>query len=336
MAAEDGGEKHQSFGWDKRHVSCRWSRKYDTLMAMRSSISPPPVASAGRALFLWCGALVLVAAAFGVTFEFFVRTKLGQWIDEAALLGGQAFLAADKPRASALAFLDHMPAVSALLAGGFVLIALIRRRDFLRPGVALMMMLGATGSTQLLKHVLLERPDLNISAASVNSFPSGHTTFAAASMAAIFIVSPLAHRSWVALLGWIYAAIAGASTLVLGWHRPSDVIAAYLVVAWWCMVAGLFLHRLHGKPEAPQDAERIIPSAAGRLLMFAGVAGAIVVVLFLGAALSMPHPVIGSLGSVQLLFFLVVGLALILGSAMLVGMLVHGIFNRYGAPIRFR
>ena len=303
---------------------------------MTPSTQHAPTAAPGRALWPWYGALVLLAAAFWACFSFFVETKLGQWIDEAALLGGQAFLAADKTRGPALAFLDHMPAASALLAGGFILFALVRRRDFLRPMVAGALLLGAAGTTQVLKHVVLERPDLNISAAAMNSFPSGHTTFAAAAMAAIFIVTPDAHRPLLALLGWGYAAIAGASTLVLGWHRPSDVIAAYLVVALWSVLAGLFLRHAHGSSAAPVPSGHGPLPAPERFLRSLAILGAASVAGALALALAMPHPAIGTVGSGQLLLFLAVGLALVLGTAMVAGLFVHVLFARYGAPIRRR
>ncbi len=303
---------------------------------MSFSSKPPPNQSTGSALLPWYGALVLLAALFWACYSFFVMTKLGQWIDEAALLGGEAFLAADKTRGPALAFLDHMPAASALLAGGFILFALLRRRDFLRPAVAGALLLGAAGSTQLLKHVLLVRPDLNISGASMNSFPSGHTTFAAAAMAAIFIVAPVAHRPPVALLGWAYAAVAGASTLVLGWHRPSDVLAAYLVVAWWSVLAGLFLRHAHGSGPGPRTAAAGSRSVPERLLRASAVVGAVAAAAALGLALAMDHPAIGTVGNGALFVFLAVGLALVLGTAMVTGWFIHELFARYGAPIRRR
>ncbi|WP_411731662.1 phosphatase PAP2 family protein [Paeniglutamicibacter sp.] len=303
---------------------------------MTSSAKHSPNAAPGRALWPWYGALVLLAAAFWACYIFFVHTKLGQWIDEAALLGGEAFLAADKTRGPALAFLDYMPAASALLAGGFILFALVRRRDFLRPMVAGALLLGAAGSTQLLKHVVLDRPDLNISGASMNSFPSGHTTFAAAAMAAIFIVTPEAQRPLLALLGWGYAAIAGASTLVLGWHRPSDVIAAYLVVAWWSVLAGLFLRHAHGSSAASETAGHGTRPAPERFLRALATLGAPAAAGALALALLMPHPAIGTVGNVQLLLFLAVGLALVLGTAVVTGLFVHVLFARYGAPIRRR
>ncbi|MGL3806848.1 phosphatase PAP2 family protein [Paeniglutamicibacter sp. R2-26] len=286
-------------------------------------------------LLPWYLSMAALAAAFIACYVFFVRTRLGQWIDDAALLGGQAFLAADATRKPALAFLDHMPAFSAVLSGAVLLWALFRRRDFVRPVVAGLGILGASGTTQLLKHVVLERPDLNISGATVNSFPSGHTTFAAAAMMSIFLVSSAARRPLVALGGWSYAAVAGASTLVLGWHRPSDVVAAYLVVAFWTLLAGLFLRHLHG-PAAPGGTAGTGGSGrAERILAWCATAGTLAFTAGLVVALQLPHPRITEVSTPDLLVFLGSGLALILGSAFLAGYLVLRLFSRYGAPIRF-
>ena len=262
--------------------------------SIKHSPTPPRAAPCCPGTAHWCCWLPFLGVL-----QLLRPTKLGQWIDEAALLGGEAFLAADKTRGPALAFLDHMPAASALLAGGFILFALVRRRDFLRPAVAGALLLGAAGSTQLLKHVVLVRPDLNISAASMNSFPSGHTTFAAAAMAAIFIVAPVAHRPPVALLGWGYAAIAGASTLVLGWHRPSDVIAAYLVVAWWSVLAGTVpapCCTAVPRPRRPPATMHAAGAGAAAALRWRSL-GALAVAAALALALAMPHPAIGTVGN---------------------------------------
>ena len=301
-----------------------------------SSADLAPTAPRGPAGVLpWYAAMVALAVAFVACYVFFIQTRLGQWIDDAALLGGQAFLAADATRKPALTFLDYMPAFSAVLSGVVLLWALIRRRDFMRPTVAGLSILGASGTTQLLKHVVLERPDLNISAATVNSFPSGHTTFAAAAMMSIFLVSPAARRPLVALGGWTYAAIAGASTLVLGWHRPSDVVAAYLVAVFWTLLAGLALRHLHGPTEAGSGRGRTGSGRAERILAWCAAAGTIAFSAGLVLALLLPHPRIGDVSDPVLLVFLGAGLALILGSAFLVGHVVLRLFSRYGAPIRF-
>ncbi len=286
-------------------------------------------------VFPWYACMAALAAAFVGCYIFFVQSRLGQWVDEAALLGGQTFLAADKTRQPALAFLDNLPVFSAVVAGVVLLWAVLRRKDFVRPVVAGLSILAASGSTQLLKHLILDRPDLNISAATSNSFPSGHTTFAAAAMMSLFLVSPVARRPLVAVLGWAYAAVAGASTLVLGWHRPSDVVAAYLVAAFWTVLAGLVLRYIHGPQETSPRGKPAGSGWSARVLGVCALAGTIAFSAGLVLALLLPHPRLSEVSDAQLLVFLGSGLALILGSAFLVGNVVLVLFTRYGAAVRF-
>ena len=212
--------------------------------------------------------------------------------------------------------------------------ALIRRKDFVRPVVAGLSILGASLTTQVLKHVVLERPDMNISAATVNSFPSGHTTFAAAAMMSLFLVSPVALRPLVALCGWSYAAIAGASTLVLGWHRPSDVVAAFLVAGFWTLLAGLVLRHLHGPDDGKIPEGPGVAGKSSRAFSACSKAGAVLFGAGLGLALLLPHPTSGKVPDSVLLLFLGSGLALILGSAFLIGHVVLLLFAHYGGSIR--
>lgn len=280
--------------------------------------------------------MAALVTAFGACYLFFVHSRVGQWIDEAALLGGQAFLAADTTRKPALAFLDYMPAVSAGIAAIVLFLALIRRKDFARPIIAGLSILGAAGTTQLLKHVLLERPDLNISAATGNSYPSGHTTFAAAAMMSLFLVAPIAQRPFVALIGWSYAAIAGASTLVLGWHRPSDVVAAYLVSAFWVLLAGLLLRHWHGPTDQEHSLKSLKSGLCQRILASFAALGALGVSASMILVLLLPHPKVSGVSEAGLLVFLGAGLVMIVGSAFVLGFLVLKLFTHFGSAIRFR
>ncbi|MGP9695298.1 phosphatase PAP2 family protein [Brachybacterium sp. AOP25-B2-12] len=93
---------------------------------------------------------------------------------------------------------------------------------------------GAALSTQLLKHVIVDRTSLADGLdVTPNSYPSGHTTMAAAVAVALTLASPRHVRSLVALLGAAWTAIAGIGTIAGGWHRPSDVLGGLLVVGAW-------------------------------------------------------------------------------------------------------
>lgn len=164
-----------------------------------------------------------------------------------------------------------------------VVLAVLRRR--LPLAVASVVLVGgANVTTQLLKKVVLERPDLGLG--SANSLPSGHTTVAATLAVALVLVVPVAVRSTAAVLGAAYAAATGVSTLVAGWHRPSDVAAALLVVAAWTglVVAGL---RVHGGPLGGDHDRRgtwVLLVAAGSAAVLVGLAAMAAAALVLDAA----------------------------------------------------
>jgi hypothetical protein len=94
----------------------------------------------------------------------------------------------------------------------------------------------------VLKKVVLDRPDLvgrPDTLGLTNSFPSGHSTVAMSLAVALVLVVPARARLAAAFGGLAYATLVGAGTVTAGWHRPSDVIGAYLVVMVWagCSVA---------------------------------------------------------------------------------------------------
>ena len=98
-------------------------------------------------------------------------------------------------------------------------------------------MIGANVTTRVVKLVLLDRPDLGVEGTWGNTLPSGHTTAAASISAVLLMVVPRRIRPWAAVLGAGYTAATGVSTLVGQWHRPSDVVAAVLVVTAWAAVS---------------------------------------------------------------------------------------------------
>ena len=124
--------------------------------------------------------------------------------------------------------------VGVLLAA--MVIAALRRRPSLAVQVAVLM-IGANLTTQVLKKWVLYRPDLGVEADYGNTLPSGHTTAAASVSAALLLVVPPRVRPWAAVLGAGYTTATGISTLIGQWHRPSDVVAAVLVVLAWTAIA---------------------------------------------------------------------------------------------------
>lgn len=125
-----------------------------------------------------------------------------------------------------------MKALVALTVAVF-LVALLRRRWQLGARV-FVLVAGANLSTQVLKHWVLQRPDLGVDYAGLaNSLPSGHSTVAMSAALGIMLVAPLRARSMAAFLGWATASFVGVSVMLNEWHRLSDVLVAFLVAGIW-------------------------------------------------------------------------------------------------------
>lgn len=184
----------------------------------------------------YLGAAAMTAGAFVALYVVFVRTHGGQLVDQLAYNGADVGERAVAPVANAL--LDLVPAVAGVVGLVLTVVITIVRRNWGTAVVAIGCAGAAALTTQLLKLVFLDRPDLQVDGYADNSFPSGHTTVAAAAALAVFLVSSPAARPRVAGWGTLFTVLAGLSTLANGWHRPSDAIAALLVVAFWGCLAG--------------------------------------------------------------------------------------------------
>lgn len=125
------------------------------------------------------------------------------------------------------------------VAAGCALVALLRGKAWLAVAAAVVIA-GADITTQVLKHTLLERPDLGLG--TLNSLPSGHTTVVASAVGAALLVAPGGVRLLVAAAGGFATTLTGASTIVAGWHRPADVVAALAVSLVWTAVVAVFIH----------------------------------------------------------------------------------------------
>ncbi|CAA9260737.1 MAG: Phosphoesterase, PA-phosphatase related [uncultured Arthrobacter sp.] len=179
--------------------------------------------------------------ALGWTYWLFVRTTTGQFADESAW--AEADTAAPDGALPFLRFLDNLPLISVVIAAATLLFVTLVRRRWAAALLALGVMAGANLTTQILKNMVLDRPDRGVPTLDFNSLPSGHTTLAASAVAAVFLVSSPRWRPLVAAGGGTYSVLAGAATFVNLWHRPADVIAALLVVGAWTLLGGLLVMR---------------------------------------------------------------------------------------------
>jgi hypothetical protein len=160
----------------------------------------------------------------------------------------------------------------------------------------MLLIIGANVTTQVLQRVI-DRPEIGVDperAAAGNSLPSGHTTVAASVAVALVLVLPARVRGVGAVLGALLTALAGTATLSAGWHRPSDAVAALLIVGAWACAAGLFILVARRPPE--EDADPPPNRLAVAALLVAAVvllAGAGVALRLTDQVLSMPVAELG-------------------------------------------
>jgi membrane-associated phospholipid phosphatase len=197
---------------------------------------------------------VLAGAGLLVTYHVFVRTISGQWLDTAAMLGTEvhhARLEELLSRTLNATTLTSLVLVCVVAAG----VGVARKRVDLAIAAAILVLAG-NATTQLLKD-WLPRPTLD-GLTYPNSLPSGHTTAAASVAFALVIVVPAALRGPAALVGAGYTAAIAIGTVWARWHRPSDIIAALLVVLAWGALAVFGVRLLRwGRAVAPGRPTRL-------------------------------------------------------------------------------
>ncbi|MFW2335687.1 phosphatase PAP2 family protein [Ilumatobacter sp.] len=188
-------------------------------------VSRTPDVRRRLSLLMWTTTATVVV--FVANYLFFVRTTIGQELDDAALAGGEL-----EPQGVITEAWDELDVISvASLAVACVAIGLIAlaRRRFALAFAALATIGIANVATQLLKRVVLPRPDL-IGAGDLNSLPSGHATVAATVAVGLVMVTAPRWRSITALVTMLFPISIAVAVVTAGWHRPSDSIAAFCVV----------------------------------------------------------------------------------------------------------
>lgn len=182
------------------------------------------------------GALVFIGTYLGL-----VRTYLGQYIENAALIGAQQ--ATSEEVDNALGNL-HVISVTSLAVAMllFTIVGFIRRSWQI--ALAGTVTLGsATLAAEALKRFLLERPNL----ADIyqdnwhNSFPSGHTTIAMAILISVLLVSSYRWRGLFMLFSFTWAVSVGSATITSRWHRLSDTIGADMLALVVAALVALWL-----------------------------------------------------------------------------------------------
>ena len=186
--------------------------------------------------------IVLVGLAFGVGFVLVyyvtVRTVQGRLFGDASLRG--ALLTRSAMADSADTVLNTVSVASLLGAVALVATVALVRLERVRGLAAVGLLVGANVSTLVLKSYLLERPDLGlreVSPATLNSLPSGHSTAVFSAVAALLFVVPTQWRYPASLAGLAMATATALATMSAGWHRAGDSVAAFLLVGAWTAIA---------------------------------------------------------------------------------------------------
>lgn len=178
-------------------------------------------------------AVVIVAVTLlAATYALAVLDPAGRRLDDAVMAAATDLGA--PWRGGVLTLLDVVAVPTVTLAVlGLVALALARGHGRRAAGIVAVV-LGSQAVTQVLKAVLPRTGD-----PEGNSLPSGHVTLVVALGAALVVALPRALRPLAALVAVAAAGLAGVATMVAGWHRPSDLVAAVAVVAAVAGAAGL-------------------------------------------------------------------------------------------------
>ncbi|MCL4286038.1 MAG: phosphatase PAP2 family protein [Thermoleophilia bacterium] len=196
------------------------------------------------------------AAAVLVLYLLVVRTYWGQRLDEHAFVGHDFFTSRE---AQADSFLRIVSIGSLLLATTLVAaVALVRRR----PRLALLAAASIAGSilcTEVLKHVVLERPAIIATFIVDNSYPSGHTTIGMGVAVAAMLVVPRRLLVPTALGAGLFGSAFGVAVVAAGWHRPSDAVGAFFVVIAVASLCAALGHAFPDRAEAAVRRGRRLP-----------------------------------------------------------------------------
>jgi membrane-associated phospholipid phosphatase len=191
-------------------------------------------------------------AAFVLVYAATVRTKAGRRLGDLALRGAMRTHSQLSDQVDRI--LDVVSV--AMLLGAVAVIAVIALARLRRSTglAAIGLLAGANLSTKLLKDYVLTRPDLGlseVSPATWNSMPSGHTTAAFSVVAGVLFVVPVRLRGPLAVGGIAYATATALATMSSGWHRAGDSVAAFLVVGVWMALATGAILIGHGPVSRP-------------------------------------------------------------------------------------
>ncbi|WP_103063014.1 phosphatase PAP2 family protein [Actinomyces qiguomingii] len=162
-----------------------------------------------------------------------VMLPTGQAMEQTAFVGSRIGARFVTAHARSLLHVVSLPAAVGLVL--VVLLGALWRGSRRRALWAAAAVVAINVSTQVIKYLILWRPDYGLSLrfGGLNTLPSGHTAVAASAAVALIVVAAPRWRPAAAWAGALLAAAMGYSTLACQWHRPGDVIAALLLATAW-------------------------------------------------------------------------------------------------------
>jgi membrane-associated phospholipid phosphatase len=186
----------------------------------------------------WVSADAIVCVVgFAAIYSVTVRTLPGRLVGDQALRGA---LLTQSIVAGQVARVLDVVSIASLLGAAVVITVIALARLRRTAGLAAVgILIGANATTQLLK-IVLPRPDLGVTEvtpATLNSMPSGHTTAVLSAAVGLLFVAPARWRTGVGALAACCAAVTAVATMTAGWHRAGDGVAAFFVVGVWTAVA---------------------------------------------------------------------------------------------------
>lgn len=235
-------------------------------------VPAPVIAGSVRRLrtLAWASAVVLLTL-----YLVMVRTEWGQAVVDSAFL-------ARLSEARILRTLDKrfLESIDAwvFLAGGLCLFLTAALRRRWRVGLVVVVAYGVTiVSAELLK-MFLPQPILAIAfeesmgtKAGLNTFPSGHTTFATALVLGLVLLVAPRVRVPVAIVGTGLMIVVAGGVVSAGWHRPTDAFGGVALGSAWMAVTAAALLARRGSPGVRQRAEHLIPLVGAGLAALASI-----------------------------------------------------------------
>ena len=222
---------------------------------------------------------VLLAAAGCGIWWLAVRTATGQQFDDMVLAGFAAnmpaWLSASTVLGLPLSSSPVMIGVAVVFAVAGMVTALVRRRWWLAVQLVAFFAV-AYGTAKVLKQVLprdmLVRTEITESGVPLgNTSPSGHAALTVAAVVVLLFAVPRVTRALVALVGFAWSSLVSALLIAHGWHRPSDILVAYLLVAAVALIA-LAVTRASGMDEPGTRVSSVSVQIVASVMLTAGIA----------------------------------------------------------------